>query len=60
LGQLGHLSVDDAHLQLIFDVQDRVCKWTRIPAANQNFPLEIHFSGWEDHPNCQKRDNEAF
>ena len=32
----------------------------RIPAANQDIPLEVHFPGWEDHPNGQKRGDEAF
>jgi hypothetical protein len=60
LGQRSYVSVDDAHLQFVFAVQDGFRKQDRILAANQDIPFEIHFPGWEDHPNGQKRDYEAF
>jgi hypothetical protein len=29
-------------------------------AADQNIPLEVYFSGWEDHQNGEKCGNEAL
>jgi hypothetical protein len=54
LGQRSHFSVDDAGLQFVFVVQDGLCKWNGIPAANKDVPLEVHISGWEDHQNGKK------
>ena len=31
----------------------------RIPAANQDLPFEVYFSGWEDHQNGEKCGDEA-
>jgi len=38
----------DAGLQYIFAVQDGFRKGNGIPAANQDIPLEVCFSYWED------------
>jgi len=40
--------------QFVFVVQDGLCKWNGIPAANKDVPLEVHISGWEDHQNGKK------
>jgi hypothetical protein len=32
----------------------------RIPAVNQDVQIEVHFLGWKNYPNSQKRDHEAF
>ena len=57
---MSDISTDDAGLQSIFAVQDGLRRGNRVPTANQDIPIEVHFPGWEDHPNGQKRDNEAF
>jgi hypothetical protein len=45
---------------LFFPIQDGLRKGNGISAANQDVQIEIHFSGREDHPNGQKRSDEAF
>ena len=55
-----HVSDDDACIQSVFAVQDGLGKDNGIPAADQDIPLEVHISGWEDHQNGQKRGDEAF
>ena len=59
-GQAGRILPDDAGLQFVFVVQDGLCKWNGIPAANKDVQIEIYLPGWEDYSNCQKCDNEAF
>jgi hypothetical protein len=59
-GQVGRILPDDAGLQFVFVVQDGLCKWNGIPAANKDVQIEIYLPGWEDYSNCQKCDNEAF
>jgi hypothetical protein len=38
----------------LFVVQDGLCKWNGIPAANKDVPLEVPISSREDHPNGKK------
>ena len=45
---------------LFFSVQDGFFKWNGIPAADEDIQVEVHFPGWEDHADGQKRDHEAF
>ena len=52
--------VDDAGLQFILAIQDGLRGGNRIPAADQEIPLEVHFSGWKDHPNGEKCGDETF
>jgi len=47
-------------IQFVFAVQDGLRRGNRIPAANQDLPIEVHFSGWEDHQNGEKCGDEAF
>jgi hypothetical protein len=56
----AHFLVNDAGLQSIFTVQDRLCKWNGILAANYDIPLEVHISGREDHPNGKECGVETF
>jgi len=60
LGQSIDLSIDDAGLQSVFVVQDGLRRGNRIPAANQDLPIEAHFSGREDHQNSEKCGDEAL
>ena len=45
---------------LVFAVQDGLRRGHRIPSANQDLPIEVHFSGLEDHQNGEKCGDEAF
>jgi len=46
--------------QFVFVVQDGLRKGNRIPAANKDVPIEVHFSGREDHQNGEKCGDEAL
>ena len=45
---------------LFFFVQDGLRKGNRIPAANKDVPIEVHFSGREDHQNGEECGDEAL
>jgi hypothetical protein len=51
LGQRSDLSDDEAHLQLVFVFQNGFRKRNRKPSEKQDVQTEVHFPGWEDHPN---------
>jgi hypothetical protein len=60
LGELSNLSADDDSIQFVFAVQDGLRRGNRIPAANQDNLIEVHFSYREDHQNDQECGDEAF
>jgi len=43
-----------------FAVQDGLRNGNRIPAANQDIPIEVHFLVREDHQNSKERGDEAL
>jgi hypothetical protein len=50
----------DADLQFVFALQDGFYKGNGILATNKDLPVEVHFPGWKDRQNGQKRGDETF
>jgi len=60
LVESSHIPVDDAGLQPVLTVQDRLLEDNGVPIADQDIPLDVHLSGREDHQNSKKRGDEAL
>jgi hypothetical protein len=46
--------------QSVFTVQDGLRRGNSIPASNQDVPIEVHFSGRDDHQNGENCGDEAL